>query len=341
MRIISSLLLLTLIVACFYFSYTDLKYNQIKTNKLLAFGVVGVVLDILLYGGYQQDKAKYAALAFIVLVIIAVGLYAMHIWAAGDSKLMILLGMLVPPLNSERGIMMFNEIMIPVYAFGLGFLYLIADTGIHLIKREYHINRMQISDRIKMSACQFVVNCVYIVAILKIENFILQKWDFQLGSFQLIFNICLLILISRIPVLYSKTAFGIILGASVLYSFGTGVWMLEPIRIVYYCVSFLYVVMQIFIGEFNYKEINTEDVREGMILSMGTSMMLMQSRIKGLPGISFEDMRSRINAEEVEAILRWKKSKRGKDKIVIVRKVPFALFISFGCMLYLVIRSIR
>lgn len=162
-----------------------------------------------------------------------------------------------------------------------------------------------------------------------------------MGTFQLLFNICLLILMSKISALYSKTAFGFILGASVLYSFGTGIWMLEPIRIIYYLVSFLYVILQILIGEFNYQEINTDDVREGMILSLGTSMMLMQSRVRNLPGVSFEDMRSRINADEAAAIRRWKKSKGGREKIVIVRKVPFALFLSIGCVLYLVIRSVR
>ena len=157
----------------------------------------------------------------------------------------------------------------------------------------------------------------------------------------MLFNICLLILISKIPTLYSKTAFGFILGASVLYSFGTGMWMLEPIRIIYYLVSFLYVILQILIGEFNYQEINTDDVRDGMILSLGTSMLFMQSRVKNLPGVSFEDMRSRINADEAAAIRRWKKSKGGRETIVIVRKVPFALFLSIGCVLYLMIRRVR
>ncbi len=341
MKIISSLLIVVLAVACLYFSYTDLRYNQIKGKRLIVFATIGIILDIVLYGYYRQDAVIYVVAALLILGTISIGLYGMHIWAAGDSKFMILLGLLIPPLSSEKGIMILNEIMIPVYAFGLGFVYLVVDTGIHMVKKKYRFSGERFFDRIRNAASQFAINSVYVITILKIEDFILEKWNIQLGAYQLLFNICLLILMSKIPVLYSPKAFGFVLGASVLYSFGTGVWMLEPIRIVYYVVSFLYVIIQILIGEYNYQEINTEDVREGMIVSLGTSMMFLHSKVKGLPGISFEDMRSRINADEAEAIRRWKKSKGGRDKIVIVRKAPFALFISMGCMLYLVIRSIR
>ena len=117
--------------------------------------------------------------------------------------------------------------------------------------------------------------------------------------------------------------------------------MVGSIRLLYYAISFFYVVFQIFIAEFNYQEIKTEDVRSGMILSMGTSMNFLRSRVKGLPGVSFEDMRSRITIDEADAIRRWGKSKNGSDKVVIVRKVPFALFISIGCMMYLLIRGVR
>ncbi len=137
MSIISSLLLLVLMMACIYFSYTDLRYNQIKSNKLVVFGTIGIIWDIVLYVGYQRDMAKYAVFTVLILGTISIALYAMHIWAAGDSKLMILIGLLIPPLDSERGSLILNEIMIPVYAFGIGFLYLIVDTGIHMVKKEY------------------------------------------------------------------------------------------------------------------------------------------------------------------------------------------------------------
>ena len=341
MKIVGFLLLAVLVVACLYFSYTDLKYNQIKNRALIVFGAIAVALDVIYYGVFRQSAIVYEGITLLLIVAISIGMYAMHIWAAGDSKFMMLLVLLVPPSCSEREIMLLNEVMIPVYAFGVGFLYLIVDTGIHVARKEYCVTRGNFVDRIKNAARQFFINSVYVVALLKIEDFVLRKWGLQLGTFQLLFNVCLLILIGKVPALYNRAVFGFILGTSVLYSFGTGVWMVGPIRLLYYAISFLYVVFQIFIAEFNYQEIKTEDVRSGMILSMGTSMNFLRSRVKGLPGVSFEDMRSRITIDEADAIRRWGKSKNGSDKVVIVRKVPFALFISIGCMMYLLIRGVR
>lgn len=341
MAIIEFLLLILLVIACVYFSYTDLRYNRIKNSVLLKLGGIGLALEIVLYGCFRRDAIVYYAATVALISAVSIVMYALHIWAAGDSKFMILLALLIPSSGNESGMMIVNEIMIPVYAFGIGFLYLIGDTAVHLIKEKRSILRGLNVNRYKYVLQQFLINCIYVIAILKIEDFILQKWNVQLGVFQLVFNLCLMILLGKMSLFQRKETAGFVLGASVLYSFGTGVWMLEPIRLVYYALSFLYVLIQVLISEFNYQEIWTRDVEEGMILSLGTSILFMQSRVVGLPGVSFEDMRSRLNKEEAAAVKKWGKSKYGREKIVIVRKVPFALFISVGCLIYLVIRGIR
>lgn len=341
MKIIQALLMTVLVAACLYFSYTDLKFNKIKNGMIFVFGLIGLILDAVLYGFFRRDALIFYLATLVMLAILSVVMYAVHIWAAGDSKFMMLLGLLIPPSCSERSVMLINEIMIPIYAFGIGFLYLVVDTSIHILKKQYSFTIEEAERRGRLALKQFVINAVYVVAILKIEDFVMRKWGLQLGIFQLIFNVCLLILLGKIPLFYDKEVFGFVLGTSLLYSFGTGVWMLEPIRLVYYAVSFIYVILQILISEFNYQEIWTKDVKGGMILSTGTSMAFLKSRVKGLPGISFEDMRSRISEEEALAIQKWGKSKYGKERITIVRKVPFALFLSVGCMVYLVWRGVR
>ncbi len=341
MKIIQTLLMGLLVAACLYFSYTDLKFNRIKNSVILAFGLTGAILETVLYGCFRREAAAAYLFTLGIIATLSVVMYAMHIWAAGDSKFMILLGLLIPPSYDEKSVMIINEIMIPVYAFGIGFLYLVLDTGVNILKKQHSFTMEEIKRRGELALKQLVINAIYVMAILKIEDFVMRKWDFQLGIFQLIFNVCLLILLGKMPMFYDKQVVGFVLGTSVLYSFGTGIWMLEPIRLVYYVVSFIYVILQIVISEFNYQEIQTKDVKEGMILSMGTSMAFLTSRVKGLPGVSFEDMRSRISEEEAFAIKKWGKSKGGKGKIVIVRKVPFALFISVGCMVYLVERGLR
>ena len=81
---------------------------------------------------------------------------------------------------------------------------------------------------------------------------------------------------------------------------------------------------------YNYKTIPTEDVTEGMVLSGTDTLFMQQSRVKGLPALSDETLRSRITAEEADSVKRWGKSKYGKSEISIVRKIPFAAFLSIG-----------
>ena len=53
-----------------------------------------------------------------------------------------------------------------------------------------------------------------------------------------------------------------------------------------------------------------------------------------------EDLRSRITSEEAESIHRWEKSAGGKPYVVIVRKIPFAIFIGIGTLAFLIIEVI-
>ena len=88
------------------------------------------------------------------------------------------------------------------------------------------------------------------------------------------------------------------------------------------------------------EEIQTSEVKKGMVLSYATVVGFMPSRVKGLPQTTSEDMSSRITEEEAEAVRRWEKSKYGKNSIIIVRKIPFAIFIVCGTISYIVMRIV-
>lgn len=69
---------------------------------------------------------------------------------------------------------------------------------------------------------------------------------------------------------------------------------------------------------YNYKEIATDDVQAGMVLSFTTIAMFMNSRIQGLPQFTSEDIGSQISSNEVQAIKLWGKSKAGNSQILRV-----------------------
>ena len=89
-----------------------------------------------------------------------------------------------------------------------------------------------------------------------------------------------------------------------------------------------------FSERYNYCKIATKDVRENMILSFIAVQQFSASRIKGLPKYTDESTKSRINEEEAEAIRRWEGSKYGQKEIIIVRHLPFAIFILIGVVTY-------
>ena len=94
--------------------------------------------------------------------------------------------------------------------------------------------------------------------------------------------------------------------------------------------------LRIIAERYNYQEIPTVSVKERMIPAAVTVLAFKKSKVRGLPTCMTEDLRARLTCEEVDSILRWKDSKQGKSTIIIVRKIPFAIFITIGTMIFLI-----
>ena len=104
-----------------------------------------------------------------------------------------------------------------------------------------------------------------------------------------------------------------------------------------YIIILVSALIQSLMIEFNYETIKTEDVQKGMILSLPTTILFMNSRVKGLPKLSNEDLSSRLTEEEAASVRRWRTTSTGRDEIIIVRKIPFGIFISAGVFLYFIL----
>ena len=76
-----------------------------------------------------------------------------------------------------------------------------------------------------------------------------------------------------------------------------------------------------------------------MILSSVSSILMQNSRTRGLPPVSSEDLRSRLTEEQIASIGRWAES-RNIINVTVVRKIPFAAFIMGGFVSYFVIWSL-
>ena len=70
---------------------------------------------------------------------------------------------------------------------------------------------------------------------------------------------------------------------------------------------------------------------------MNTVVCFIGSKINGLPMAMTEDLRSRLSEEEAESVVRWKGSKQGSETVTIVKKIPFAIFIALGVLVFLIL----
>ena len=107
-----------------------------------------------------------------------------------------------------------------------------------------------------------------------------------------------------------------------------------------YLIVLAFMVMRLFVSKYNYQTIEAVNIKKGMILSRVSSVLMQSSRIKGLPGISDESLDSRLTEEEAANIIRWSQTTKGLKHVIIVRKIPFAVFISIGTVLYFATRGV-
>ena len=97
-------------------------------------------------------------------------------------------------------------------------------------------------------------------------------------------------------------------------------------------------LLEIISEQFDYEEIPVLDLKKGMILAGETTVLFIGSKVDGLPPLSTEDLRSRLTEEQVVQVREWSRSKTGKSSVIIIKKIPFAIFLTAGLVLYFIVR---
>ena len=325
-------------ILCVITSITDIKENKISNKLLLLFGIVGIALTVAQY--VLKTNIIWGAYFFnlTLVVIFSIVLYVLHIWAAGDSKLLIALGILLPANHCVLAEKIVPWCVIVVsLSFIFSFIYLIFESIWLFIHHEGGFSFKSIKSNLKQFLLAYIRNIVYISFALKLENYFAHEW-FESHSWAILgINISLILLISSFEILKKWYVVLIMLAASIALSIYTHQWFFDVSRIKYYVLVIAIMVLRIMISEYNYKSIPTSEVKKGMILSGFTTILMSNSKVKGLPEISHEDMRSRLSASEAEAVVRWGETKGGLKEVQIVRKMPYAIFIFLGLLVYSIV----
>lgn len=315
-------------------------YRGIVSNKSILFALAaGIVSVIPYYAFFATDCLTAYVINLVIGIRVSLLLYAMGIWGAGDSKLLSVTVMIFPArlycMNHKSLASCFLLISI---VFIVAFIYVILDTVVLGIKQK---DLFKLPKR-KFDWKGYLKSFLFFFFILALFNGVL----FAILPDTLLMDGALLAAIHFVVILIGlrlgeKANWHIVLAMGVAYAAmllcGIVQFDLSGVNWGIYVVVILLVLFRSFADKYNHKTIPVSELKPGMIVSIGTILLFAKSRVKGLPTFSTEDLKSRLSAEEVDRINRWSQTKSGQETIVIVRKIPFALFIGVGTLLFAIL----
>ncbi len=319
---------------------TDIRQGIIQNKVLIKAFVSGMLINGIYYFVYAKEFRSLYFINLFAICLISILLYRFHFWAAGDSKLLICLTTLLPARFYDIG----NKTNVPaltmlIIIFLLAYFYVIGDTIVHFFKKTKKYRGVVLSHKVVLQFLKnYVVSILYLGGLTKIFLVVLQESYKQNQLFFTFLNIFVALLIQKCQFLKKWYTLGIIVLWNIVYYQKFG---FQGVSIKSYIILLIVLVIRYFLSWYNYEEIPTSQVKKGMVLSYGTVAKFLPSRVKNLPHHTNEDMSSRLKEEQVDAIKRWENSKYGEETIIIVRKIPFAIFIVFGTVIFLGIRIIK
>ena len=340
MVIIKYALMILLTAVCCISSYTDIRYGVVKNRLLIPFFAVALVLDIILYAFIAQDISILFLSNAEVSILVAFILFYSNNFAGGDCKLAVVISVLYPATAyltyRESQITLFFGIAFSIF---LGYIYLLLSSIMKLITGRNVIEKGYFSGFIKSYLKSYLAALLYVILVNLV--FVLLEYYSVAVTPWLPWLFCILVayICPRFRILKSRTAIVAILIFDIVLAIYLRVIPLS-LNPATYLVTAFFMLAQMTIRTNIYEEIDTDKISKGMILASGTSMMLQGSRIEGLPGLSSESLKDRLTESQAAAVREWGVSRSGQKKITVIKKIPFAVFLSLGYLSYFLLWSI-
>ncbi len=338
MRIIELLYVVLFLSLGLITSITDFREGKIYNKTLVSFLIIGILLNTIYYGYFAQDLIGIFFANFIVASIISLLLFYTHAIAGGDCKLILVLLLLYPAnyyiVYGNSNITLFFSLGISIF---YAYIYMFVSSSYKLINKKQSLTK----NYIKKYMILFFKTYISIMSYVLLVNILLQVFsDDKILVNQWIIRIfCISVswLVGKYKMM--QKLYLVILIFVVDFVVGYYCKIMPMFKLENYILVIFIMLCQLIIKTNLYEEINISELRKGMILSMTTSIAMQNSRVRGLPQVSMEDLRSRITEDEVNSIKRWAKS-RNVNSLTIVKKMPFAMFIFMGFVSYYIIWSV-
>lgn len=318
-----------------YCSFTDCK-KGIVSNMAVKTGL-GVAIALLVMRTVIGGTGQLASCAANVSItcLFSIALYATHTWAGGDCKLACAMAFLYPSsLYLALWELLPTLPLAVLIALALGTACLLASLLKRTFRKTSRPSTAEVVEMAKQTVVTYVSALACIAAIGIPFNTLVPDFTGRWVLLGAVDFCAVWFLVSR-KILRNRTVIVCLIAFDIIASFILGTIPIGTNPMRYVLILALSFMRRITISQ-NYRQIPTSEVGRGTILSTPTSLLFMQSRIKGLPGISDETVRSRLTEDEAASVRRWANSSRGEKTVSIVRKVPFAIYILLGFVTYLI-----
>ena len=338
MLICEALLCLVLLIALPLAARSDLKKGIVPNGLILIACLAGLVIDAFYYLVFAGTFFLPFLMDLFLTAALSIFFYSQGIWGAGDSKLLILIALCLPGrIFCKDGLWSFPGFLLISIIFTVSFVVVFIDSIMKGKKAGRMLDKRKslffLDDwRGFLSKSLFLYFCVGAV-----NGFFSLEWMHFLHltyPVLLAFDLVMILLLNRkdwTPTLpYLLAALILFL---VITIFSKAVFSWQSLLF-----SLIFIIALVFTRSItdqeNYQTISAGDILPGMILDYSSVALLSMSKVPGLPSSTTADMRSRLHEKEVAAIHAWGKKHPGYDQLVIIRKIPFALFIAIGTFVF-------
>lgn len=338
-------LILIVVYACVSAAVTDMKKSIISNKMIVHMLKLSIPLSFVYYTFFAKNLIPLYLINLLCTSVFAFFFYIYNLWAAGDSKLLFLIMTAIPArVYYKNPFGPFPGFLIILLTFALAFICIVIDS-IYQGIREH--NLFQWSVQLPQFR-RLVLSYFFMVGSMTLINIILINLfgSFFLLSGLLITALDFIIVLSLVQIRQKISNKIMIISTIFIWSLiifmqGSSVLNLVKSRLDLHAWMIVLIVMllRLISEKYNYRKVSVDDLTPRMIPSAHTVMMFQMSRVRDLPTCMTEDLRARLNETQIDAIKRWKTSKYGKDFIVIVKKIPFAIYISIGTFLFILIEA--
>lgn len=340
---IEAIMISLMIYVGIFCAYTDIKQGIIKNKILILALCAAVILNFVYYYIYAKTLFLDFIINLVAISLFSALMYFYNIWSAGDSKMLIVESMLIPiGLYNSSSTISVDSVGIIILIFSIAYIYLFFET-LYIGVTEKNLfsisNKRKLSkDSIFIFLKRYIQCSVYITLLNFIYVLVFPEIYFSNVILFMLLNLFFILTVYRYDVIFNNYLFAVVLCIEIILIILFKIDIIHSINYKIYALLLFVILFRAISEKYNYSEIKTSDIKQGMILSLGTVMLFGKSRVVGLPKSTTEDLRSRISKEEADSIKRWEKSKYGKPSITIVKKMPFAIFIFLGLLIFVIIR---